>query len=102
MLTASLLLVRCCRIFRCRPSTRSLLLLTALSIPTALMAQVKQLNDLVKFQLRDRYLIVVQATVNGAGPFSFLLDTGSTHTVIDPGLARQLQAPVIGEAALTT
>jgi hypothetical protein len=56
----------------------------------------------LKFQLRDKYLIVVQATVNGAGPFSFLLDTGATHTVIDPGLARQLQLPVIGEASLTT
>jgi len=67
-----------------------------------LSAQVKQSDDLVKFRLRDKCLIVVQATVNGAGPFSFLLDTGSTHTVIDPGLARQLKAPVIGEAALTT
>jgi hypothetical protein len=102
MLTASFMLVRCCRFFRCRPSIRSLLFLTALAIPAALPAQVKQLNDLVKFQLRDKYLIVVQATVNGAGPFSFLLDTGSTHTVIDPGLALQLQAPGIGEASLTT
>ena len=102
MLTARLLLVRCCRFFRCRPSARSLLLLTALALPAGLLAQVKQSNDLVKFRLRDRYLIVVQATINGAGPFSFLLDTGSTHTVIDPGLALQLQAPVIGEASLTT
>lgn len=102
MLTASLLLVRCCRIFRCRPSAQSLLLLSALALPTALPAQVKQSNNLVNFRLRDKYLIVVQATVNGSGPFSFLLDTGSTHTVIDPGLALQLQGPVIGEAALTT
>jgi hypothetical protein len=40
--------------------------------------------------------------VNGNGPFTFLLDTGSTHTVIDPGLARQLDVPVIGEASLVT
>jgi len=39
--------------------------------------------------------------VNGSGPFSFLLDTGATRTVIDPELARQLQAPVVGEASLT-
>jgi len=102
MLAARLLLLRCCRSIRCHPSARSLLFLTALALPVALSAQAKQSNNLVKFRLRDRYLIVVQATVNGSGPFSFLLDTGSTHTVIDPGLARQLQAPVIGEAALTT
>ena len=39
--------------------------------------------------------------VNGSGPFDFLLDTGATRTVIDPELARQLQAPVIGKVSLT-
>jgi hypothetical protein len=70
--------------------------------PGVLAAQVKQTNKIIDFRLRDKYLIVVQTTVNGVGPFSFLLDTGATHTVIDPGLARQLQASVIGEASLTT
>jgi hypothetical protein len=80
----------------------SLLQLAAIFLPTAITAQSSGAKGLVKFQLRDKYLIVVQATVNGAGPFSFLLDTGSTHTVIDPSLARRLQVPIIGEAALTT
>jgi hypothetical protein len=65
-------------------------------------AQVGQSNDITKFRLRDGYLIIVQTMVNGAGPFTFLLDTGTTRTVIDPSLARQLRAPVIGEASLTT
>jgi predicted aspartyl protease len=51
--------------------------------------------------LRDGYLIVVQTMVNGSGPFSFLLDTGATRTVIDPELAVQLQAPIVGKASLT-
>ncbi|MGA2352387.1 MAG: retropepsin-like aspartic protease, partial [Terracidiphilus sp.] len=72
------------------------------ALPGALAAQVKQTNKIINFRLRDKYLIVVQTTVNGVGPFSFLLDTGATHTVIDPDLARQLQASVIGEASLTT
>jgi len=113
MLTAWLL-ARCCRAIRCCRSSRccwsircsisalSLLLIVAIHLPTAIAAQTQQSKGLVKFQLRDKYLIVVQATVNGAGPFSFLLDTGSTHTVIDPSLARRLQLPIIGEAALTT
>jgi predicted aspartyl protease len=67
-----------------------------------LAAQVRQSNDIVSFRLRDGYLIIVQTMVNGSGPFNFLLDTGATHTVIDPNLARQLQLPVIGEASLTT
>lgn len=66
-----------------------------------LEAQVRQSNDIVKFRLRDRYLILVQTRINGVGPFDFLLDTGTTRTVIDPDLARQLQAPVIGEVSLT-
>jgi hypothetical protein len=76
--------------------------MAVLVLPGAMAAQVKQSNEINKFQLRDGYLIVVQTMVNGAGPFSFLLDTGATHTVIDPGLARQLQASVIGKASLTT
>lgn len=102
MLTARLQIVRCCRLSRCRPSVRWLLLMAVLALPGAKAAQVKQSNEINKFQLRDGYLIVVQTMVNGAGPFSFLLDTGATHTVIDPGLARQLQASVIGKASLTT
>jgi hypothetical protein len=65
-------------------------------------AQTKEANEVIKFRLRDGYLIVVQTMVDGAGPFSFLLDTGSTRTVIDLDLARQLQAPAVGEAAVTT
>jgi len=76
--------------------------LVTVSSSAALAAQPQQSKGLVTFHLRDKYLIVVEATVNGMGPFSFLLDTGSTHTVIDPSLARQLHAPVVGEASLTT
>ena len=102
MLTACLLLVRCCRCFRCRLAAGCLILLLTVSLPAALAAQIQQSKGLVSFHLRDNYLVVVEATVDGQGPFSFLLDTGSTHTLIDPSLARQLQAPVIGEASLTT
>jgi len=102
MLTGRLQLVRCCRFFQCHFSAWSLCFLLALSLPSVPAAQALQTNDIIRFTLHDKYLIVVQATVNGQGPFRFLLDTGSTHTVIEPSLARQLQAPVIGEASLTT
>jgi hypothetical protein len=94
--------VRCCPFTRCCLLLRCLIFIVVFALPGALAAQVVQTNDIVMFQLRDKYLIVIPAMVNGAGPFNFLLDTGTTRTVIDPGLARQLQAPVIGESTLTT
>ena len=45
--------------------------------------------------------MIVQAAVDGVGPFNFLLDTGTTRTVIDPALAQQLSAPVLGDVAVT-
>jgi hypothetical protein len=46
--------------------------------------------------------MVVEAKVNGVGPFRFLVDTGTTRTVIDPALANQLQVPTVGEVNVTT
>jgi gag-polyprotein putative aspartyl protease len=105
MLTARLLIVRCrrfrcCLRLLCRRYIQFLLLIPVIALPGALAAQVRQSNEIIKFRLRDGYLIIVQTRVNGAGPFSFLLDTGTTRTVIDPGLARQLQAPAIGVVTL--
>ena len=49
------------------------------------------------FTTVDQFLVVVPVSVNGAGPFSFLLDTGATNSVIDRGLAGQLSLPGVGE-----
>jgi hypothetical protein len=38
----------------------------------------------------QRAFIVVPVTINHAGPFDFLVDTGSQATVLDPSLAAQL------------
>lgn len=107
MLTARQLPDRCrhpdrCSLFgRCQLVASFLLLVLLVVLPGALAAQAKQAGEIVRFRLRDGYLIVVQTKVNGFGPFSFLLDTGATRTVIDPELARLLQAPVVGNASLT-
>lgn len=106
MQTARFLPVRCCRLDRCRPSGRCLpvwpfFLLLVLTLPTVLTAQEKQSSETIQFKLRDGYLMVVQTMVNGSGPFNFLLDTGTTRTVIDPDLAQQLHTPTVGEVSLT-
>jgi predicted aspartyl protease len=105
---------RCCRQNRCRLLARFSLsaryrlalrcrfLILGLAFAGAHAAQAQQTKETVKFQLRSGYLMVVQARVNGAGPFSFLVDTGTTRTVIDPELASQLQLPAVGEVNVTT
>jgi len=100
------LTLRCCCLDQSRPPSRSLaawfyLFFLILVLPAGVIAQEKNPDQIIKFKLRDGYLIIVQTMINGAGPFNFLLDTGTTRVVIDPDLARQLQAPAIGEVALT-
>jgi hypothetical protein len=51
----------------------------------------------IGFKIADDYLVVVPVTINGAGPFNFLLDTGGTQSIIDPKLAQQLALPRAGQ-----
>jgi predicted aspartyl protease len=43
---------------------------------------------------------VIEATVEGSGPYRFLLDTGATGGVIDPGLAEELGLASAGEVLM--
>jgi predicted aspartyl protease len=45
----------------------------------------------VPVQTLRGYLMVVGVTVNDRGPFSFLVDTGTNTTLIDPALAQELK-----------
>jgi Aspartyl protease len=102
MLTARSLLDRCCPFYRCRLIVLCFPLMAVFALPGVFAAQAaEQPDETLQFRLGSGYLIVVQTKVNGAGPFDFLLDTGTTRTVIDPDLERQLQAPLIGEVSLT-
>ena len=95
-------LERCSLLGRCRLNVRCFTLLLAIALPGVLVAQDKQTKEVIPFRLRDGYLMIAQATVNGAGPFSFLVDTGTTRTVIDPDLANQLKVTAVGEVNVTT
>ena len=50
---------------------------------------------------REGKLIFVPLRVNGKGPFWFCVDTGASHTVLDPGLARELHLKIIESSATT-
>jgi hypothetical protein len=55
----------------------------------------------VKFRVVEE-MIVVPVTINGAGPFDFLLDTANTQTVVDRKLAEELHLPPAGKTILVT
>lgn len=56
----------------------------------------------IHFRSPRGFSIVVPVYVNGNGPFRFLLDIGSTITVVDPELLRSLGLHVIGSSPMTT
>src|ERR1700733_284716 len=47
-------------------------------------------------------LIVIPVRINQAGPFDFMVDTGSQVTVIDPSLASQLDLTPQGRVGLVS
>jgi hypothetical protein len=51
----------------------------------------------ISFTTAEQFLVVIPVSINGAGPFNFLLDTGATNSDIDPKLADQLSLPRVGE-----
>jgi predicted aspartyl protease len=49
----------------------------------------------------DGKLLFVQVTVNGAGPLWFCVDTGASHTVIDPSVVQQTGLKKVGAGTTT-
>jgi hypothetical protein len=54
----------------------------------------------VPFQTSRQHQMVVQVSINDAGPYDFLLDTGTQMTVIDRSLAAELGLPTSGNAVV--
>ena len=50
-----------------------------------------------KIKLDDLSMIIVPVSINGSGPYDFLLDTGCAKTIVDQKLADQLGLPRAGE-----
>ncbi len=58
--------------------------------------------SIAQFKLLNGYLIVIPVTVNGAGPYEFLLDTGTNTTLVSAEFARQLRLRPIDRVELVT
>ena len=54
------------------------------------------------FRLHDRGDIVVPVTIDGEGPFEFLLDTGSSRTAVSEETARRLRLVAVAQTLLVT
>src|SRR4051812_23884985 len=52
------------------------------------------------FRLENHHQMIVAVSVNHAGPYDFLLDTGMQITLIDPSLAAELHLQPRGAAVV--
>jgi hypothetical protein len=55
---------------------------------------------ILRFRLVLRSQIIVPVTINHAGPYDFLVDTGAQITIVDPALAAELQLKIEGTTGL--
>src|SRR5580692_6200816 len=55
----------------------------------------------VRYHSLGRSQIAIPVTINGSGPYEFMVDTGSQLTVIDPALASQLRLEPEGSTGVT-
>ena len=53
-----------------------------------------------KIKLDDLSMIIVPVSINGSGPYDFLLDTGCAKTMVDQKLADELGLPRAGEKTI--
>jgi predicted aspartyl protease len=56
----------------------------------------------VNFKLLEGYMIVIPVTVNGAGPYEFLLDTGTNTTLVSMEFASSMRLRPIDRIELVT
>jgi predicted aspartyl protease len=54
------------------------------------------------FQLLEDGSLIVPVTIGGTGPYRFVLDTGSSRTVISTRLWQQLRRPVVARTVMVT
>ena len=89
-------------------STRHIRLLAAVSLALVILPAIKAEprcpgnTASVTPRLVQHALIVIPVKINQAGPFDFMVDTGSQVTVIDPSLAAELNLKAQGRVGLVS
>lgn len=77
--------------FRHRFSQVVSLLICVSSLPTIVAPEITEVT--ATFKIANDYLIVIPVTINGSGPYDFVLDTGSNNTILDQKLVDNLSLP---------
>jgi len=80
------------------------LVLAATTIVSTLSAETHCPGNVASlpFRLVNRHQMIVPVSINHAGPFSFLLDTGTQMTMVDPSLAAALHLETTGHAEVAS
>jgi len=76
----------------------------AASIVSTLTAETRCPGNVASLPFRtvNRHQMIVPVSINHAGPFSFLLDTGTQMTMVDPALAAALHLESTGKAEVAS
>ena len=75
-------------------------LLTLTLVPTVAAAATD--SDHVELKIDEVGAITVPVTINGQGPFRFMLDTGSNRSAVSSDVASLLALPVVAKAVMVT
>jgi hypothetical protein len=84
---------------------RNVGVMAAMALATSALVSATSAESTVRripARVAARRLLVVPVTVNGAGPYPFLLDTGATSSMVAADLARELSLPPLGHAVQQT
>jgi hypothetical protein len=71
-------------------------------MPTWLVLTALLMTRPVPLDIDARGGIVLNVTVNGSGPYRFLLDTGTSRSILSARLARDLGAPVVAKTEVAS
>lgn len=59
-------------------------------------------SAIVPFRCVHGFVVIVPVSINGSGPYDFMLDTGATITAVDRELGTELALQVSGQGTATT
>ena len=79
-------------------------LVFASTVPTCLLAESHCPGNVASlpYRLVNRHQIVAAVSINHTGPYSFLIDTGTQVSMVDPSLAAELHLSGQGEAVVAS
>ena len=83
---------------RIRPTSALLACLISLSSYASAPCGIRRdrpCSRTAKIEVGEQAIILVPVTINGTGPYAFMLDTGASRTMLDQKLADQLALPKI-------